>query len=39
VEPPVPLRHENTVISGVYGPLLPPKFETAMATKLAVMVV
>ena len=35
----VPLRHEITVIVGPYRPLLPPKFETAMATEVAVMVV
>ena len=34
-----PLRHEITVIAGLYRPLLPPKFEKAMATEMAVMVV
>ena len=29
----------NPSLSGLYRPLLPPKFETAMATEVAVMVV
>ena len=36
---PTPTRnYEITVIVGLYRPLLPPKFETAMTTGMAVMV-
>ena len=36
---PAPLRHEITVVAGPYQPLLRSRFETAMATEMAVMVV